>query len=67
MEILVITAVVLFATGQSLSAECTPRRKTSRGAVQFSVLYAFLAGMCTLAIGGFRYAPSGWPRSCWGR
>ena len=33
--------------------------QNGRGAVQFSVLYAFLAGMCTLAIGGFRYAPSG--------
>lgn len=59
MEILVITAVVLFATGQSLFCRMYTSAQNGRGAVQFSVLYAFLAGMCTLAIGGFRYAPSG--------
>ena len=59
MEILVITAVVLFATGQSLFCRMYPSAQNGRGAVQFSVLYAFLAGVCTLAIGGFRYAPSG--------
>ncbi|MDO4389393.1 MAG: hypothetical protein SOW23_07340 [Eubacteriales bacterium] len=59
MEILVITAVVLFATGQSLFCRMYTSAQNGRGAVQFSVLYAFLAGVCTLAIGGFRYAPSG--------
>lgn len=59
MEILVITAVVLFATGQSLFCRMYTSAQNGRGAVQFSVLYAFLAGMCTLAIGGFHYAPSG--------
>lgn len=59
MEILVISAVVLFATGQSLFCRMYTSAQNGRGAVQFSVLYAFLAGMCTLAIGGFRYAPSG--------
>ena len=59
MEILVITAVVLFATVQSFFCRMYTSAQNGRGAVQFSVLYAFLAGMCTLAIGGFRYAPSG--------
>ncbi len=59
MEIPVITAVVLFATGQSLFCRMYTSAQNGRGAVQFSVLYAFLAGVCTLAIGGFRYAPSG--------
>ena len=59
MEILVISAVVLFATGQSLFCRMYTSAQNGRGAVQFSVLYAFLAGVCTLAIGGFRYAPSG--------
>lgn len=59
MEILVITAVVLFATGQSLFCRMYTSAQNGRGAVLFSVLYAFLAGVCTLAIGGFRYAPSG--------
>lgn len=59
MEIPVITAVVLFATGQSFFCRMYTSAQNGRGAVQFSVLYAFLAGMCTLAIGGFRYAPSG--------
>ena len=59
MEILVITAGVLFATGQSFFCRMYTSAQNGRGAVQFSVLYAFLAGMCTLAIGGFRYAPSG--------
>ena len=59
MEILVITAGVLFATGQSLFCRMYTSAQNGRGAVQFSVLYAFLAGVCTLAIGGFRYAPSG--------
>lgn len=57
MYFLVVLLVLLY-TGQSLFCRLYTGAREGSGATQFSVFYAAFAGICTLAVNGFSYAPS---------
>ena len=57
LYILLLVMAVLYSW-QSLFCRLYTNARNSEGAIQFSVFYAAFAGVCTLAINGFAYAPS---------
>lgn len=58
MYILLLVLVLLYSW-QSLFCRFYTNERNSEGAIQFSVFYAAFAGICTLAVNGFSFQPSG--------
>lgn len=56
--IIIFPVMVLLYSFQSLFLRYYTMSRNGRGALQFSVVYGVTAGIFTLAIGGFSYAPS---------
>lgn len=57
--IMIFAAMVLLYSFQSLFLKYYTMSRNGGGALQFSIVYGAVAGVCTLAINGFAYAPSG--------
>lgn len=55
--VLLLVMSVLYSW-QSLFCRLYTNARNSEGALQFSVFYGALAGVCTLAVNGFSFAPS---------
>lgn len=58
MFIWLLVLAVLYSF-QSLFCRMYTNARNGEGATQFSVVYSAFAGICTLAVNGFSYAPSG--------
>jgi len=58
MDILLFAVMVLLYTFQSLFCRIYTAARDGGGALQFTVVYATVAGVCTLAVNGFSYMPS---------
>lgn len=56
--IMIFAAMVLFYSCQSLFLKYYTMSRKGGGAMQFSIVYGVVAGICTLALNGFAYAPS---------
>lgn len=56
--IIIFSAMVLLYSFQSLFLKYYTMSRNSKGAMQFSIVYGVVAGICTLALNGFAYAPS---------
>lgn len=56
--VMLFAAMVLLYSCQSLFLKCYTTARNGNGAMQFSMVYGVVAGICTLAINGFAYAPS---------
>lgn len=56
--IMIFAAMVLLYSCQSLFLKYYTMSRNGGGAMQFSIVYGVVAGVCTLALNGFAYAPS---------
>ena len=58
MDILLFGVMVLLYTFQSLFCRLYTEARNGSGTLQFTVVYATVAGVCTFAVNGFSYHPS---------
>ena len=56
--VVLLAALVILYSFQSLFLRLYTASRGCEGEMQFSVVYGVFAGICTLAINGFVYAPS---------
>lgn len=56
--IYLLAFTVLLYSGQSLFLRLYNASRGDSGEMQFTIFYGLFAGLCTLAVGGFTYAPS---------